>query len=491
MSTEFNNSPSHYFRGKTVFVTGATGLVGKLIIEKLLRLEAQKIFILIRHKKGVGAAARVDILLDEVVFRGHDKVRHGQVIAVEGDLSAPLLGISENDANVLVEETQLVFHAAARVSFDDNFQEAVQINVLGTQEVVALAEKMLNLEAFLYVSTAFANCTQNWVKEQLYPPPMEPAAFLRAIDMMCEDELLALSGAVTKPWPNSYTYTKALAESLVARSKLPFAIVRPSIILTTYTEPIPGYTNNIYGLNGVIVGVATGILRIMYMPDSPVDCVPADYVINCTLLAAWKRAHDTTATVFHCVSTNDKALRCQFVRDRASLYADIMPPLQCLWRIKMQYTNSPTMARVLEVFYHLIPAIFFDLLLRIRQQPAMIMRIYRKIATFNGAIAMIFSSQKPKTNDRMMALFDSLSDAEQKTFFCDVRTIDWCDFFENYLAGMRAHITNESPETIPAALRQQRKFKLLHYTILIVLYSLIGVFAYKFLLPNNLKWIFY
>jgi fatty acyl-CoA reductase len=43
-------------------------------------------------------------------------------------------------------------------------------------------------------------------------------------------------------WPNTYTYTKRLAEILVQREfpNLPICIVRPSIVTPAYREPLPG-----------------------------------------------------------------------------------------------------------------------------------------------------------------------------------------------------------------------------------------------------------
>lgn len=54
-------------------------------------------------------------------------------------------------------------------------------------------------------------------------------------------------------WPNTYTYTKALAEDYVkANSKgLPLAVFRPAIVIPTYQEPIKGWIDNMYGPTGI------------------------------------------------------------------------------------------------------------------------------------------------------------------------------------------------------------------------------------------------
>ena len=58
-----------YFAGKSVFVTGVTGFVGKALVEKLLRScpEVRNIFCLIRPKRGKNAQERLnDIFQNEV-----------------------------------------------------------------------------------------------------------------------------------------------------------------------------------------------------------------------------------------------------------------------------------------------------------------------------------------------------------------------------------------------------------------------------------------
>lgn len=54
-----------FFCGKSVFVTGGTGFMGKVLLSKLLRsLEGiDKIYVLIRSNKGKSAASRLKEIL--------------------------------------------------------------------------------------------------------------------------------------------------------------------------------------------------------------------------------------------------------------------------------------------------------------------------------------------------------------------------------------------------------------------------------------------
>ena len=67
MNTTSNISEiADYFKDKSIFLTGATGFLGKVLIEKLLKSchDLKCIYILIRSKKGYDADARLNELLN-------------------------------------------------------------------------------------------------------------------------------------------------------------------------------------------------------------------------------------------------------------------------------------------------------------------------------------------------------------------------------------------------------------------------------------------
>lgn len=74
-----------------------------------------------------------------------------------------------------------------------------------------------------------------------------------------EDNLKSIIGN----YPNTYTYTKAMAERTFQKNygKLKCAIVRPSIIMSSYKEPLPGWTDTISAGGGITVGVSIGMMR--------------------------------------------------------------------------------------------------------------------------------------------------------------------------------------------------------------------------------------
>ena len=66
-----------FFRNKSIFITGATGFLGKTLIEKLLRScnDLKKIYILIRPKKGKSSSERLNEILNAKVKKNGDSIK--------------------------------------------------------------------------------------------------------------------------------------------------------------------------------------------------------------------------------------------------------------------------------------------------------------------------------------------------------------------------------------------------------------------------------
>jgi nucleoside-diphosphate-sugar epimerase len=98
----------------------------------------------------------------------------------------------------------------------------------------------LYFQALVHVSTAYCNCDREQVGEVIYPPPYDPEKIIQCVDWMDEDLVNVITPNLIGKRPNTYTFTKALAEHMLLKESgnLPVAIVRPSIgnemEITTY-----------------------------------------------------------------------------------------------------------------------------------------------------------------------------------------------------------------------------------------------------------------
>ncbi|KAF2986889.1 hypothetical protein EK904_012241 [Melospiza melodia maxima] len=136
------SSVSAYYNGKTVLITGATGFMGKVLVEKLLRSspEVKAVYILVRPKAGQSMHERVANMLKckfkFVTITGifmmlieitevFDRVRedcpnfHEKIKPINAELTQPKLAISAEDEEELLTRVNVVFHCAATVRFDE------------------------------------------------------------------------------------------------------------------------------------------------------------------------------------------------------------------------------------------------------------------------------------------------------------------------------------------------------------------------------------
>jgi long-chain acyl-CoA synthetase len=98
-------------------------------------------------------------------------------------------------------------------------------------------------------------------------------------------------------WPNTYTLTKSLAESLIAKhgAGLPVALVRPAIVETSVAQPFPGWNEGINTSASLSYLLGTYFRQLPSNKSKRLDIVPVDAVCNgMTLIAAavMQRRHD-------------------------------------------------------------------------------------------------------------------------------------------------------------------------------------------------------
>ena len=125
-----NNNPGgvigQFYQGRSVFVTGATGFMGKVLVRKLLHScsAVEKIYILIRTKRNVLPHDRLKVLLDSPLFKefkGSAILK--KVEALAGDITLPKLGMSDEDLQTVIDNVSVIFHSAATVRFDEELKK--------------------------------------------------------------------------------------------------------------------------------------------------------------------------------------------------------------------------------------------------------------------------------------------------------------------------------------------------------------------------------
>lgn len=189
-------------------------------------------------------------------------------------MSEPNFALHPDTLENLFNEVNIVYHVAATIRFNTFIAEAIKINLIGTQVAVEFTKRLKNLTSFIYVSTAFCNsCYLNQgIKEEVYESNVDPYDMIKLIK---ENKGIANDLPRTgtpellefiKPHPNTYTFTKQLAENFIKRELInyPAGIIRPSVVYGTYRSPKPGWVgsaNN--GHIGFVAGFSKGLFRTM------------------------------------------------------------------------------------------------------------------------------------------------------------------------------------------------------------------------------------
>ena len=124
-------------------------------------------------------------------------------------------------------------------------------------------------------------------------------------------------------FPNTYTFTKNLAEKYIQKYQgdIKCVIWRPSIIASSLKQPFEGWTDSISAAGGLTVLGALGILRYLYIPKpNPFDVIPVDIVSNGIMVATAYHGDETQPdllTVYNCSTSSQNPLTVEGYKDVA------------------------------------------------------------------------------------------------------------------------------------------------------------------------------
>ena len=245
------------------FVTGATGFIGRYLIRELLArddAEDREIFILVRD----ASSTKLDALR---AWWGADAKR---VVAIEGDLDALALGVSEADCAKLRGRVRHFFHLAAIYDLDATADALASANVAGTRHALEFARKIAVGRFHLVSSIASAG---------LYPGVFTEDMFEQAVGL-----------------EHPYFRTKHDSESLVRRqTHTPWRVYRPGM---TIGDSATGHITKVDGPYyffkplQVLRNALPRWMPLIGFEGGYVNVVPVDYVAKALAYLAHVEGQD-------------------------------------------------------------------------------------------------------------------------------------------------------------------------------------------------------
>lgn len=184
---------------KIHLITGATGFVGKYLVDILLE-KKENVWIVVRPLHNTSSLQRAREIFYEYSLRWPDTFR-----VINGDVMIENLDIASSVVDELKNHEVVLWHLAANLSFSsENRIDAQKTNYIGTVNVVNFAN--LVAKEFMHMSTAY----------------------------VCGNSLSFKENELNKnqKFRNHYEKSKFEAERYVRQNcKLPHVIFRPSVII--------------------------------------------------------------------------------------------------------------------------------------------------------------------------------------------------------------------------------------------------------------------
>lgn len=335
----------HTLAGRHVFLTGASGFLGKawlaLVLDQLPELG--RLTILMRPRRKKTGLDRFEDMINHSPVLAHLHEKHGAKLAdflaarveiVEGSVERPDFGLDDRTLERLAPSVDLLLHSAGLTDFDPDPRDSLDTNIDGTIHALELCRRF-DRARLLHVSTCFvAGCRRGRIPETVpigvtpNDKSFDPEAEVREMrDRLDEVVSRVNEGRVSSRaarrdlvetvreragrlgWPNTYTYGKALAEMLLVKraGDVPYTIFRPAIIEGAVDFPFPGWNEGFNGCGPLAYLLATWFRQFPARRGNPFDIVPIDEVTRALTMSLAALQEGIHPQVTHC-GTSDRNL---------------------------------------------------------------------------------------------------------------------------------------------------------------------------------------
>ncbi|KAI3996289.1 hypothetical protein MKX01_026757 [Papaver californicum] len=493
-----NGSIVESLENKTILITGSTGFLAKVFVEKLLRVQTnvRHLFLLLRASDPKSPAQRLHTeVTGKEVFRVL-RTKHGdnfdsfifqKVTPIAGDMTLENFGLREDSELLkkLFKEVDIVANSAATTKFSERYDVALEVNTNGAKNVLEFAKKCVKLEMLIHVSTAYVCGEKSGVISE---KPLKMGETLNqtteVLDIEAEMKLvqnrlkglkaeqvfkieekevmenLGIQRAKAFGWPNTYVFTKAMGEMLVGKygGNLPIGIIRPTIITNTYKEPFPGWSEGIRTIDSFLVAGGKGKLPcFLGNTDTILDVVPGDMVVNAIIVAmvAHTNHQSSNPFVYQVCSSGTDPSRSIRLRDYGYNYFIKNPligkdgkPIKVTMPVcfptldsfrRHIYLKYELPLKVLQFVNFAFCQYFHDTCKEMNRKINQTMRLVEINVPY-----IFFKGTFDDLNTERLRMAVRANTTEASTFYFDPKCIDWDDYFTNiHIPGLVKYVIKQ------------------------------------------------
>ena len=300
---------------------------------------------------------------------GFEDFIRAKVVPVNGDVGNEYLGMTEAEAREIMADTDVIINGAGNVTFNPPLESALRTNVVGSNNIIKLA-RLMKRPTLVHVSTCFVAGKRSgavWENEPVvgyFPRKNEligtkfdvdkevedcarlseqarqeaddavqiakfreqarhrfeeegrdpddeselKSAMFRERKMWIRERTTELGAARAEywGWTNIYTYSKSLAEQIIAKQDgIVKTLVRPSIVESSQQYPFPGWNEGFTTTAPLILIALRGQPIIPVNEKLVLDIIPVDMVAGVILAAAMNALIDDNPPLVFQSSSGD------------------------------------------------------------------------------------------------------------------------------------------------------------------------------------------
>ena len=451
-----------------------------------------------------------------------------RVEVIEGDVAEPNLGLSADAAESLRRKLDLVINSSGLTDFNPDLREALATNVDAAVHVVEFVRQCEHA-GLLHLSTCYvAGARDGRVDERIRPnhnprgiKDFDAEQEWRALHQLVKDaELKSESAEVTAEftrqamakehaardlrgqalenqvrknrirwlreylteagtkraaelgWPNTYTLSKGLAESLLYKfgAGLPIAVVRPAIVETSLEKPFRGWNEGINTSASLSYLLGTYFRQLPSNERKRLDIIPVDSVCRgMTLIAAaiierrneplYQLATSVTnpCDMGRCIELTSLAHRKHYRAQEGLEYwlrlrFDAIP----VSKERYQRMSAPAQKAIVKSIQRIMAP------LPLKKTP--LARTERSLERVEKLIALfepfILYNEQDFVADNIEKLAYALGPNERAEFGYDTRAIDWWEYWINVHVPALRKWTYPLIEGRPLEARPAREFQM-------------------------------